>query len=180
MSVGYWYIGKVFLKIGSRAFGGWSTTAVILEQELIEKNQLITKEQLSGAIAYSQILPGAVQVLIISNIGYQLKGALGAAVATTSYLFPAFSLITIFSFIYFGHLQNSPIVNSLGGITAALAGIILANGYRIGRGHATHAWMWALVMLAFGAKVWLRLNAALIILAFGIGALLCYPLVKKD
>jgi len=167
-----WDIARVFAKAGASSFGGWSTTALVLEKELVDKQKSLTQKQLKGAVAYAQILPGATQVSIVSNAGYRLRGFPGALVAVASYLLPAVSLITIFAVVYFHVAHDSTrLAERLDGLVAALSGVILANAYKIGSKHATKAWLWLLVGVAFGAKLWLGVNALLIIIAFGVGGL---------
>ena len=157
----------IFLKTGSSSFGGWSTTALLLEKELVDK-KLLTKKQLDGAVAYAQMLPGATQVAIVSNVGYRLRGLKGALLATASYLLPALSLITLFAILYFRYLTGAGIMHHLGGLIAALGGIILANAYHIGKRHATHWVLWVAVIVAALSKLWLGMNALAIILLFGL------------
>jgi chromate transporter len=164
-------LALIFLKIGSSSFGGWSTTALLLEKELIDKRNLLARSQLDGAVAYAQMLPGATQVAIVSNVGYRLKGLRGAITATTSYLLPALSLITLFAAIYFHYVAGTDLMRHLGGLIAALGGIILANAYHIGKRHATHWTLWFIVVVAVIAKLWLGLNALIIIILFGAVAL---------
>jgi chromate transporter len=160
-------LARIFFYTGLRSFGGWSTTALLLEQELVTQQKLLDKKHLDGSVAYAQILPGATQVLIVSNAGYKLRGIHGSVLASICYLLPALSLITIFAALYFHSIDSSKIMEHMDGLVAALAGIILANAYRIGKRHATQSWLWAGVLTAFGLKVWLGVNIVLVILSFG-------------
>ncbi len=158
---------KIFIKTGALSFGGWSTTAVLLDKELQDKAFEYAHVDLKGAIAYAQILPGATQVALVSNVGYQIKGFRGALVATISYLIPAISLIISFAILYFGYLRTADIFNYMDGLIAALSGIILANAYKIGSKHVSHPALWSLVIFASLALLWLQLHALAIILIFG-------------
>jgi chromate transporter len=174
VNIQLWDISKIFAKIGATSFGGWSTTSLLLEKELVDRRKILTQNQLKGGVAYAQILPGATQVSIVSSAGYHLGGFSGALVATVSYLLPAISLITAFAFIYFHFAHDSSkLLEHLDGLVAALSGIILANAYKIGSKHiTTQPWLWVCVALAFVASLWFGVNALLIILSFGIGGLI--------
>jgi chromate transporter len=146
---------------------------LLLEKELVDKRKVLTQSQLKGGVAYAQILPGATQVSIVSNVGYHLRGFPGALLATVSYLLPAISLITIFAAVYFHFAHDSSkLMEHLDGLIAALSGVILANAYKIGSKHTTKTWLWLFVGVAFAAKLWLGINALLIIIAFGAGGLI--------
>ncbi|HEX3569072.1 MAG TPA: chromate transporter [Candidatus Saccharimonadales bacterium] len=171
--VRYGEIAAVFTKVGMTAFGGWSTTALLLEKELVVKRALVTEHHVKGAIAFAQMLPGGTQVSIVAHVGYRLRGWRGATIATLCFLCPALVLIALFAALYFHNSSISArIMTHLGGLIAALAGLILANAYKIGGRHTTHAWMWVFALVAFVAKWWLNVNAFFIIIAFGLGALL--------
>ncbi len=169
-------MAQIFLKTGSLAFGGWSTTALLLEKQLVNKRKAVSTQQLKAATAYAQVLPGATQVAIVSNVGYQLRGLKGSLVATISYLLPAISLIMAFAVLYFHYVSGINITRHLGGLTAALSGIILANAYRIGSKHVHHPALWLLAILAFVAQYWLHVHALVIIVVFGLGGLTYYYL----
>jgi chromate transporter len=166
-SIDFKELVAVFFSIGASSFGGWSTTALLLEQKLVKQRQLLSANQLKGAVSYAQILPGATQVALVSGAAYQIKGARGALVATIAYILPAVSLVVIFAFIYFKYLQTSHLTEHLSGLTAALGGIILANAYRLGRSHISKTYLWIFVAAAFAAKLWLGLNAVIILITLG-------------
>lgn len=162
-------IARMFMKIGATAFGGWSTTAVMLEKELVTERGILKEKQLHGAVAYAQILPGGTQVCITSNVGYRLHGFRGAFVATVSFLVPGISMIALFAVVYFKVAQqNAHLTDHLGGLVAALSGLILANAIHIGSKHAKSAPLWSAIIIAFAAKVFLHINVLAIMLAFGI------------
>jgi chromate transporter len=163
---------QIFLKTGAHAFGGWSTTVILLEKELGNIKPAVPAVDLKSAAAYAVVLPGATQVAIVSNVGYQLRGAKGALIATVSYLFPAISLMMLFAFVYFGHLHQTDLLNHLDGLIATLSGIILANAYRIGSKHVAHPLMWLLVIIACLALLLLKIHALVILLVFGMSGLL--------
>jgi chromate transporter len=162
----------VFLKMGALSFGGWSTTVVLLEKELGRTLPEATSVDLKGAASHAQILPGATQVAIVSNVGYQLRGIKGALIATISYLLPAISLMTLFAWLYFGYMHQPDIQKYLDGLIPALAGIILANAFRIGNKHVTHPVMWGFVIIACLLLLVFKIHALIIIFAYGIISLL--------
>lgn len=171
----------VFAKTGASAFGGWSTTALLLEKELVENRKLLEPHDIKGATTYAQILPGATQVSIVANVGYRLHGFAGACMATAAYLLPSIGLITLFAIAYFHFADGSSnLMSYMDGLVAALTGVILANAYKIGSKHTTKRWLWLLVGIAFAAKLWLGVNALLIIVVFGLcGLALSWTNVRK-
>jgi chromate transporter len=157
-----------FVKIGASSFGGWSSTVLLLEKEFVETG-VLESNQLKGATAYANILPGGTQVSLVANVGYQLRGVTGAAVATVSYLLSAFTLIVLFAAVYFHYLHSGQLMHHIGGLIAALSGVILANAYRIGSKHIVHAGLWLAVIAAFAARLFLNVDTVLIIACFAVG-----------
>ena len=78
----------------------------------------------------------------------------------------------MFAWLYFGYLHQANILKYLDGLIPALAGIILANAYRIGNKHVTHPVLWGLVIAACLLLMVFKIHALIIILSYGIVALL--------
>lgn len=178
-SISYREMARIFLFTGAQAFGGWSTTVLLLEKKLVNSRKGISAQQLKAAITYAQILPGATQVAIVSNLGYQLRGARGSVVAAVSYLLPSVTLITVFAAIYFHFADTANIAKHLDGLIAALGGIILANAYKIGGKHANHLLLWIFAASAFTLQYWFHIHALIIIIAFG-GCGIAYYYIRKQ
>lgn len=166
--ISYSQVWWLFLKAGATAFGGWSSTALLLEKSLTSHGYTDSSVIVNQAVAYAQVLPGATQVAIVSNVGFRLKQWQGSVVATTAYLLPAISSIIIFSAYYFHYLQGSSVLAHVAGLRAVLAGIILANAYRLAQKKVVVTRLWAVVGLAFAAALFLRINALLIIIICGL------------
>jgi len=60
----------------------------------------------------------------------------------------------------------------MGGLIAALGGVIVANAYNIGKRHVSHPLLWLAVIAALLARLVLDVNAVIIILSFGVAGLL--------
>jgi len=128
--------------MGCVAFGGWSTTVILIEKKLINELGLLNKKQLQNAIASGQILPGAAQVIVVVQSAYYMRGIRGAVIAAAAYLLPSLALTVGFSFIYFGLLGDSNFDSRTLGLQAAVGGIILGNAYRIGKSNINSSWLW--------------------------------------
>lgn len=178
-ALGLWDIARICTKIGATAFGGWPTSAVMLEDELVNKRGVLSAKRMHAAVAYAQILPGGTQVCIMANVGYQLRGLPGAFTATVGFLLPGISMIVAFAITYFHLAQHTQIMSHAGGLIAALSGIIFANGLKLGAQRITNPKLWILVVAAFGAKVWLHVDTLLLISAFAIGGLLISMQTKQ-
>lgn len=167
------------MRAGTRAFGGWTATAEVLEQELVRERHLMRRSQLRADTAYAQVLPGATQVTIVAEAGHQLRGLPGAVVATVSYVLPATILVVLFAVAYFQFRDQLSLESKLGGLTATLGGLVLANAITVGRRHAHIHRLWLIVVAAWAAQFILHINPVLVILGSGVAGLIVYYVKAK-
>ena len=71
---------KFFLtcnKIGAFTLGGGYAMIPIMEQEFVDKNQWMNKQEFMDIMVVAQTTPGIFAIDMASHIGYKLKGGLG-------------------------------------------------------------------------------------------------------
>lgn len=107
-----------FFKIGLVAFGGGYAVLSMLQREVVEHRQWMTKDELLDCMAISQSLPGIISVNASTMVGYKMAGFWGALTATAASLLPTFS-ITLIVTVYFWQYTASPLV------AKALKGVLL-------------------------------------------------------
>lgn len=71
-----------FLKIGLLNFGGGNGIAAIINNEIINNKQWITKEEFVNMITISRITPGPIATNIATYVGMKTAGIAGAIIAT--------------------------------------------------------------------------------------------------
>lgn len=170
---------QLYLKLGAQAYGGWSTTYLLVEQELSKKRGLLSEEQLQTAMAAGQALPGPAQVIVAAQTSYFLKGVFGSVLATFCYLLPSLVLTLIFCFIYFHYFAKTNIGSYTIGVQAAVGGIIIGNGYKIARRYIRTPILW-LVSVVAGILYYLGYVPTLgIIFGFGIAGVIVF-LIKSQ
>ncbi|MGI9134275.1 MAG: chromate transporter, partial [Rhodoferax sp.] len=143
----------------------------IVQRELVERKQWLTREEFLDDWAVAQILPGPNVVNLSLMIGDRHFGIRGAFAALAGMLlFPL--LIVIALAALFGGLADTPSVQgALRGMGAVAAGLIAATGLRLIAALKTNA-MGALACLLLGlasfvAIAWLRLALAGVLLGLG-------------
>lgn len=86
----------IFLKIGALLLGGGYVIVPILQEELVRKRQLVSKEEVVDFYALSQSLPGIIAVNTCLFVGYKLKGRLGAVISLLGLMTaPFFTIIAL-------------------------------------------------------------------------------------
>ena len=118
-----------FLKVGLTSFGG--STRAIMHNEAVERHGWLDEKDFLAGFAISQVLPGANPVNLALYIGLKVRGALGATIAVSGMVVPAFCVIMTFGFLYrqFGGLPATHYV--LEGVAAAGVGATLAVGIKV-------------------------------------------------
>jgi len=114
-----------FFKIGAFTFGGGYAMIPLIQKEVVDDNEWISKEEFTDILVISQSFPGALAVNTSLFIGYKIKGVIGALVALLGTIIPSFLIILAVasSFSYF---RDIPIVdNVFKGITGAVPVLVL-------------------------------------------------------
>jgi chromate transporter len=164
-------LGWTFLRIGAAAFGGLGATLALIESELVQRQRVISREQLTEALTYTKFLPGSTVVQVVAYLGWRIGGWRGSAVATVAFLGPAMTMMLGLTYGYAG-LSMVAVGPALRGLLAAVVGLLIVATYRIARPILTTPLAFGLALAAFLVGLALRLNPAWIVVAAGIVGLL--------
>src|SRR5215472_11958526 len=89
-------IAKAFLKIGAVSYGGPAIVG-IMQTELQEKRQWLTKQRFVDGLALVNMLPGPLATQLGIYIGHAKQGTAGALVAGVCFIVPAFVIMLMLS-----------------------------------------------------------------------------------
>ena len=83
-----------FFKIGLFAVGGAYSFLPLIEKEVVQNHQWLTKPEFLDVLGAVQIFPGAISIKYATYTGYKVAGILGAIVANIgNFLAPALLII---------------------------------------------------------------------------------------
>ena len=116
-----------FLKIGLFSFGG-AYAAIPLIREVVLSYGWLTEEKLSYMIAVSESTPGPIMVNTATYIGSAQAGVLGAIIATSAVVLPAFLIVILLTVLLKNLTKNKAFQSVLGSLKACVVGVILATG----------------------------------------------------
>lgn len=102
----YWQIFLTFAKIGAFTLGGGYAMISLIQREVVDKYQWISKDDFIDMIAVSQALPGILSVNIAIFTGYRLKGNKGSIVATLGTILPSFFIILAIA-VFFRQFEDN-------------------------------------------------------------------------
>lgn len=168
-------ISSIFLRIGAVTFGGGFVMIPLIEAEVVNSRQWLSRQEFADATALGQITPGPV-LITATFIGYRVAGTLGALVATISVFLPAF-LMTIAAGASLRRFRTNEIVQSfLRGVTPAIVGLLVAAALSLGRAGVNtwiNTWLGALLTtIALIVLIRFRPNVLWVILGAGLARLL--------
>ena len=170
-----WFIFWTFLKIGSVAFGGFMSLISFIEATIVKRYKLISHEEMLDAISLANLLPGPQAVNVVAFVGYRLRGATGALVATTSIILPSFFLVLALSYFYFQYGHIPALQKAFQGFIPAIAAIVLSVVWRMGKKSITGKKEVALllvsllIMIATPLEYRIYAPIAIIVLCGGLG-----------
>ncbi len=121
----YYKLFFIFFKIGSVLLGGGYVILPFLKEEFIDKQKLITNDELLEYYALSQCTPGIIAVNVATFIGNKLKGRLGGITAAFGVITPAFISIIIVASIITKIINNNLIHYAFQGIRVSVLILIL-------------------------------------------------------
>lgn len=161
-------IARAFLGIGALAFGGQAGLLALLNRDIVERRGWLATSDVAEAFTYVQLLPGAVVVQVVAYLGWKMRGARGVAVATTAFLLPSLLVMLALGAAYQRVAHQAGVVAALGGLTAAVVGLIAFSTARQARKTITGVFG-AIIALAAGAAAlrW-HLNPALVVVTAGL------------
>lgn len=158
------------------ALQGFGGVVAVVQRELVEKKQWLTREEFVEDWAVAQILPGPNVVNMSLMIGDRHFGVPGALLALTGMLlFPL--LIVLAMAVGFSSISELPQVQgALRGMGAVAAGLITATGLRLIAAIRSNPMgmglCWAFAGTTFVAIAVLRLPLVWVLL--GVGGVACF------
>ena len=116
-----------FLEVGLFSFGG-AYAAIPLIRDVVLAHGWMDDEMLSYMIAVSESTPGPIMVNLATYVGSNKGGLLGAVIATTAVILPAFFIILFIMGLAKSFIKNPYLQATLRGLKPCVIGVILATG----------------------------------------------------
>lgn len=114
-----------FFKIGAFTFGGGYAMIPLIEAEVVNNREWLSKEDFLDILVISQTFPGALAVNSSIFIGYKIGGLMGAVLALLGVVLPSFFIILIIATFFFQFRNNVFVDLVFKGIAAAVPMLVL-------------------------------------------------------
>lgn len=157
-----------FTQLALQGFGG---VVAVVQRELVEKKQWMTRAEFLEDWAVAQILPGPNVVNLSLMVGDRYFGPRGALVALAGMMcFPLLIVLTLAA-VFSGMSDMPRVQGALRGMGAVTAGMITATGLKLIDGLKQNAMpifvCWTLAGATFGAIAIMRLPLPWVLLSMG-------------
>lgn len=166
-----WTLFRVVFALSALSWGGLALMAQ-LELHYVERERRFSPVQYSDFIALAWMIPGAVGCNVAVQVGYALRGRIGACVAGLASVLPFFCTMTALATFY-----NAPLVRTLAApglldhFAVVLAALIGITWYRQTRVLVHTPLEWLAAALACVVLLTMRGTAAFVLLLAGSFAL---------
>ncbi len=165
----YWDSFKTFFKIGIFTLGGGYAMIPLIEEEVVNRKQWVSKDEMLDLIAIAQSCPGVFAINIATFIGYKLNKTRGAIATTIGTALPSFLIILAIA-MFFSQFKENPYVAAMfKGIRPAVVALIAVPTFNLGKRAQLNMWtIWIPIVSAL--LIWLLgVSPIWIIIAAGIG-----------
>lgn len=161
-----------FTHLALQGFGG---VLAVVQRELVEKKQWLTRDEFLEDWAVAQILPGPNVVNLSLMIGDRYFGLRGALVALAGMLAFPLLIVLLLAAVFAGISDSPGVQGALRGMGAVAAGLITATGLKLIGALKSNVMgvlvCWTLASLTFVAIALLRVPLAWVL--SGVGLLAC-------
>ena len=168
-----------FAKIGSLTFGGGIAMLPMMHNELIDKKQWVSENEILDYYAIGQSTPGIIAVNVATFVGYKKAGILGGIIATIGVITPCVVLITILANLIdsIDHYPN--VQKALKGINVAVCALITDATLNFAKKTSKGAVSILLMLLSFCLIFFFNIKSYIIILGSAFIAVAVYFIEKK-
>ena len=122
-----------FFKIGTFTLGGGYAMIPLMEKELVDKHQWLSREDFLDVIALAQTMPGIFAANMAVHIGWRMKGVPGAVIAVLgNILMPILIILALAMGLHY--LQGNAVVEAIfKGVRPVVVALIAAPVFRMAK-----------------------------------------------
>jgi chromate transporter len=157
---------RLFLKLGTTAFGGPAAHIAMMEDEVVRCRQWLTHAEFLDLLGATNLIPGPNSTEMAIHIGQRRAGWPGLLVAGGCFILPAALIVSVIAWVYvhFGRLPR--VEGILYGVKPVVIAIVLQALWRLGHSALKTKW---LATLGLGAVALNFLGLNELVILFGAG-----------
>lgn len=160
-----------WLRIGVFGFGGGPSVIPLVRVECVDRYRWMTEEQFLDMLAFGSSLPGPIAVKLAAQVGFQVAGWGGCAVALLALNGPPIAMMLGLGALYARGRELPAVAGALAAVRPVMVGLLAFTAWSLAPDGIRDLRSGILALLAFAALV-LKIHPAIVIAAaFAIGAL---------
>ncbi|HYX18809.1 MAG TPA: chromate transporter [Nostoc sp.] len=164
-------LATVFLRLGTIAFGGPAAHIAMMDNEVVNRRQWMSREKLLDLLGITNLIPGPNSTELAIHIGYERAGWRGLVVAGSCFILPAMLIVWALAAIY-ARYQTVPQVEwLLYGIKPVIIAIVIQAVWNLGKKAAKDV-PTIIAGIAGIAAYLVGLNEILVLILLGIAVML--------
>jgi chromate transporter len=136
-----WELARLFLKLGTIAFGGPAAHIAMLQQEVVARRGWISEAEFLDHLGASNIIPGPTSTELVIHIGRKRAGWRGLLVAGSCFILPAAVMVGILAWAYVRYGSLPAVSGLLYGVKPVVIAIILQALWKLGRTAVKGIWL---------------------------------------
>lgn len=171
-----WLLFSSMFYISAFTFGGGFVIVNLMKRRFVDELHWLDEAEMMDMVSLAQSSPGAIAVNAANLVGWRMGGFFGMLAAVVGTALPPMLILTVISFYYNAFAENRYVASVLRGMQAGVAAVIvdvvLGQGGKVVKERSLlHI---AMMVLAFAATYFLKINAAWLLLAAILIGVLCF------
>lgn len=160
-------LARVFLKLGTIAFGGPAAHIAMMEDEVVRRRHWMTRDEFLDLLGAANLIPGPNSTELAIHVGHRQAGWPGLLVAGASFILPAALIVTAFAGAYVRYGSLPEVAGILYGVKPVIIVIVLQALWSLGK-TAIKTKFLAAIGLAGVVLTWLGVHELLILAGAGL------------
>jgi chromate transporter len=121
----YFELFLSFFQIGLFSIGGGYAALPLIKEQIVTNHAWLSIEEFSDIITISQMTPGPIAINASTFAGAQLKGVLGAVVATSGFVLPSLIIVMTLVVLYYKFKKFDVVENVFKWLNPVILALIL-------------------------------------------------------
>jgi len=172
-------LARLFLKLGTIAFGGPPAHIAMMEDEVVSRRNWLTREQFLDFLGAANLIPGPTSTEMAIHIGRVMAGWPGLLVSGICFILPATVMVGILAWAYVRYGSLPQVAGILYGVKPIVIAIIVQAVFKLARTAVKSVWLSVLGIAAVVATA-MGTDQLLVLAAGGAVAGLAYWIRVKE
>jgi chromate transporter len=146
-------IARLFLRLGTTAFGGPAAHIAMMQDEVVRRRRWLSDEEFLDLVGATNLIPGPNSTELAIHIGRRRAGWPGLLIAGLCFIIPAALMVSVLAWAYVKYGSRPQLEGILYGIKPAIIAVIVQALFSLAKSALKTRGLWLLGIAAAGAAV---------------------------